>query len=483
MTFRRVISILVLLMVILSSVSVASAQNRTHVVQPGETLFSIARSYGLTVEQLASANGITNPNLIYAGQVLTIPGGGSSEGTSGNTGTINTSSYTVARGDTLSQIAQRFGTTVATLAQLNGLSNIDLLFVGQILVIPSQGGQPAATAAVPTAAPTSQGGAVETVTYTVQQGDTLGRIALRFGTTYQAIALLNNLTNPDIIYPGQVLIIKQGTVKPTATVAVATSTMQPATATTAVTKIPTASATPEPSGTSSPISTPTPIVQIQVPANAPNLLTNPGLEGSARRVGADNVNILVGWEPFYCDQPYTTEKCRALRLGNGNRVDLMMSRPAFQSTGESLRVRSGATAQQWSCPWQACRGGIYQTVQTTPGAQCEVGAFVQSWSSNEALRFTSDLVLRSDRENSTWFIVVNPGGGANLYVGNNDYASGVQVSRGFSYDDGIYDQYVPISYTFTATGNQVTVFFENLRLWPFVHNVSYIDDAYLRCTQ
>ncbi|MBN1309791.1 MAG: LysM peptidoglycan-binding domain-containing protein [Anaerolineae bacterium] len=484
MTFRRVSLILVLLAIVLSSVAVASAQDSTHVVQPGETLSAIARQYGLTVEQIAAANGITNPDRIYAGQVLVIPGGSSGGSTGGNTAT---SSYTVVAGDTLSQIARRFGTTVATLAQLNGLSNVDLLFIGQVLVVPSQGGQPAATTAPPSTETPPTSTPVETITYTVQQGDTLSRIALRFDTTYQAIALLNNLPNPDVIYPGQVLVIREGTVTPTPPPATTAppSTTEPATTEATTIPSPTPTATPKPEETGEPVfSSPTPIVSLtQVPSDAPNLFLNPGLEGSARRVGADNVNVLTGWEPFYCDQPYTTDRCRALRLGDGNMVNLMMTRPTYLSTGESSRVHSGATAQQWACPWQACRGGIYQTVQTTPGALCEAGAYVQSWSSNEALNHTSDLVLRSDRENATWFIIIDLGGGTNLYAGNNEYVAGVQASRGFGYDDGIYDQYRLISYTFTATGNRATVYFENLRLWPYTHNVNYLDDAYLRCAQ
>lgn len=465
MTFRRVSLILILLIILLSSVTVASAQNRTHVVKAGETLFSIARQYGLTVQQLASANGITNPDRIYVGQVLTIPGGG---GSSGGTGT--TTSYTVVPGDTLSGIARRFGTTVATLAQLNGLTNVDVLYIGQVLVIPSQGGQPAPTAVPPTSAPQPTSTPVETVTYTVQRGDTLSQIALRFGTTYQAIMQLNNLTNPNLIFPGQVLIIRRGTVTP---VPVKTNTPGP---TPTPTPLPPPTLTPEatyPPG----FSTPTPIVSLtQVPTNARNLLADPGFEGATRAVGGnEDIGVTEKWYPFYCDQPYTAEKCPALRLGDGNPVNLMMVRPSYRPISEASRVHGGAIAQQWSCAWSACRGGVYQTVQTRAGALCEAGAYVQSWSSDNLLSFTSDLVTRSDRDNSTWFIIVDPAGGANAY------ANGVLISRGFGYDDNIYDQYARISYTFTAAGSQATVFFENLRLWPFTNNTNYLDDAYLRC--
>lgn len=470
MTFRRVGLILVLLVVLLSSVAAASAQNRTHVVKSGETLSTIARQYGLTVQQIAAANGITNPDRIYAGQVLVIPG------SSGGTGTGTTTSYTVVRGDTLFGIARRFGTTVTTLATLNGLTNVNVLYIGQVLLIPSQGGQPVPTSVAPTSAPQPTSTPVETVTYTVQRGDTLSQIALRFGTTYQTIMLLNNLTNPNLIFPGQVLIIRRGTVTPGPT-PIATATQPPApTSMPTVTPIPTQ--TPELEATYPPgFSTPTPIVSLtQVPAGASNLLANPGFEGATRAVGGnEDVSVSEQWQPFYCDQPYTAEKCRALRLGDGNPVNLMMVRPSYRAARETARVHSGAAAQQWTCAWSACRGGVYQTVQTRPGAACEAGAFVQSWSAHDILRFTSDLATRKDRENATWFIIVDPSGGVNAY------ADWVLISRGFGYDDNIYDQYTSISYTFTAAGEQVTVFFENLRLWPLINNTNYLDDAYVRC--
>jgi LysM repeat protein len=466
MTFRRVSLILILLVILLSTVAAVSAQNRTHVVRPGETLFTIARQYGLTVQQIAAANGITNPDRIYAGQVLVIPGGEGSEGTSGGT-----TSYTVVPGDTLSGIARRFGTTVATLAQLNGLTNVDVLYIGQVLVIPSQGGQPVPTSVVaPTTAPQPTTPPVQNVTYTVQRGDTLSQIALRFGTTYQAIMQLNNLANPNLIFPGQVLIIKKGTVSATPVPNTPVPTLPPP---------PTSMPSITPEATYPPgFSSPTPIIsQTQVPPNAPNLLADPGFEGPTRAVGGnEDIGVTEKWYPFYCDQPYTAEKCPALRLGSGNPANLMMVRPSYRPISEVSRVHGGAIAQQWSCAWSACRGGVYQTAQTKAGATCEAGAYVRSWSSDDLLSFTSDLVTRTDRENATWFVIVDPAGGTNAY------ASGVLVSRGFGYDDDIYDQYARISYVFTAAGTQATVFFENLRLWPFTNNTNYLDDAYLRCT-
>ncbi len=123
----------------------------THVVQPGENLYRIAIRYGVTVEVLAEANGLSDPTLIRPGQVLRIPRSGTSE--PGNRGTKAQTSgkkaaakpaapartvsyrYTVIRGDTLYAIARRFGTTVEVLRRANGLGS-DLIRPGQRLLIP-----------------------------------------------------------------------------------------------------------------------------------------------------------------------------------------------------------------------------------------------------------------------------------------------------------------------------------------------------------
>ncbi|HGV8437053.1 TPA: LysM peptidoglycan-binding domain-containing protein [Enterococcus faecium] len=99
-----------------------SAAIQTHIVQYGETLSSIAAKYGTTYQALASLNGLSNPNMIYAGQVLK------------TNGTANvTRTYTVRSGDNLSSIASKLGTTYQALAQRNGLSNPNLIYPGQVL--------------------------------------------------------------------------------------------------------------------------------------------------------------------------------------------------------------------------------------------------------------------------------------------------------------------------------------------------------------
>ncbi len=475
---RHVWIAIVILLVALVSATAALAQQRTHVVQPGETLYRIALRYGVTVEQLAAANGITNPSRIYVGQVLIIPGGGGTD--------AGTTTYTVVAGDTLYSIARRFDTTVDRLIALNGLTNPNVLYVGQVLVVPlttplpPTSPAPTVTGTPPTAvltltpSPTPSG----PLTHVVQPGETLYRIALRYGTTVQQLVILNNLPNPNLIYVGQVLIIRPGPV-PTPT-AMPTATFTPiATAT----LMPTATFTPTPTPTTTPnpdeILTPTPIVpDVEIPPDAPNLFVNAGFEGETRAVLFDDVKVFPGWEPFYCDVPYTGEKCPALRQGSGNPEGLMMARPRFSSADLARRVAEGMTSQQWSCRYAPCRAGVYQTVTTVPGAVCEAGIAVQSWSTNSTSNPFSDLITSDDRDNSTWFIRIDLNGGTDAFASGPN----MLISRGFGYDDGIYDQFATIRYIFTATGERTTVFFENLRLWPFARNINYADNAYLRCT-
>lgn len=113
---------------IIPGVSAPSPEPGVHIVRQGETLASIASMYGTTVDAIARANGIVNANYIYVGQRLTIPGGGAApEG--GQT-------YVVQPGDTLASIAMQFGTTAWAIANANNLPNVNIIYVGQTLRIP-----------------------------------------------------------------------------------------------------------------------------------------------------------------------------------------------------------------------------------------------------------------------------------------------------------------------------------------------------------
>lgn len=117
-----------------------------HVVQSGENLYCIGRAYGVDPYAIASQNGILNPNLVVAGQSLAIPnvpkalpagrtcprqfgdGGGTTTGCRYN--------YTVVAGDTLHRISLQYGVSVYAIAQASGISNVNLIYPGQVLCIP-----------------------------------------------------------------------------------------------------------------------------------------------------------------------------------------------------------------------------------------------------------------------------------------------------------------------------------------------------------
>lgn len=109
----------------------------THIVQAGETLFRIAVLYNTTVETLATMNNITNPNLIPAGTILKVPVINATQVPAtpvGGTGGPFT--HVVQAGENIFRIGLRYNITVTQLAAANGLTNPNIIYVGQVLVIP-----------------------------------------------------------------------------------------------------------------------------------------------------------------------------------------------------------------------------------------------------------------------------------------------------------------------------------------------------------
>ncbi len=206
----------------------------TYVVQSGDSLLTIARKFGVDYSALIAANRIANPNFIYVGQHLVIPG------VAGTTGTAPTPSssttYVVQAGDSLSKIARKFNVSLSALIAANGITNSNLVYVGQTLTIPGTASGPTPTQAAPAATPVppAAGG-----TYVVQAGDTIYKIAKKFGVDIAALIAANGRLNPDRIYVGQTLVIPGGV--PTATAQ--PTTMPTATATPVATPIATQSST------------------------------------------------------------------------------------------------------------------------------------------------------------------------------------------------------------------------------------------------
>ena len=166
----------------------AYASDHAYTVQPGDTLIRIAARHDIGVSQLARANGLRWNSWVYVGQRLTIPGDAPGSTQSSSTGT-----YVVQPGDTLLRIAARNGVSVSQLARANGLRWNSWIYAGQRLVIPGD-----------TAGSTQPSGAT---TYIVRRGDTLARIAARYGVGVSRLARANGLRWNSWAYAGQRLAI------------------------------------------------------------------------------------------------------------------------------------------------------------------------------------------------------------------------------------------------------------------------------------
>lgn len=162
---------------ILEYIGYSVEQENVYTVKSGDSLWSIAKKFNTTVDDLKKANNLTS-NSLSIGQKLVIPG--QKESTSNNV-------YTVQKGDSLYSIAKKFGTTVAEIQKLNNLTTT-ALDVNDELKIPTS-----------TSSSTSR-------KYTVQKGESLYSIAKKFNTTVDEIKRKNNLTS-NLLSIGQVLNI------------------------------------------------------------------------------------------------------------------------------------------------------------------------------------------------------------------------------------------------------------------------------------
>ena len=232
-----------------SADALAASKTGTHTVRPGDTVYDIAATYGVSPNQIVRVNNLTSGGRwIMPGDRLVIPGKSAdaaprpaertttttpatksstapakSSPTKSSTARTQSSgaTYTVRSGDTLSGIALRHGTTVRALASASGINAGSFIYPGQRLVLPGGSGS------TQTSAPTKAGGSTGNGTsrggtakdspsknstptggsYTVRAGDTLGGIALRHGTTVNALAAANRINAGSFIYPGQKLVL------------------------------------------------------------------------------------------------------------------------------------------------------------------------------------------------------------------------------------------------------------------------------------
>ena len=132
--------------------------------------------------------------MIYAGNTLIIP---TKESVDGDKENITSETiYIVKKGDTLTRIALKYNTTVTRIAQLNNIRNVNLIYMGQILVIPTNSSNNI-----------NNNSANNQIIYTIRRGDTLWSISRRYGIPIAQIVRQNRIQNPNLIYTGNTLIL------------------------------------------------------------------------------------------------------------------------------------------------------------------------------------------------------------------------------------------------------------------------------------
>ncbi len=172
-----------------------------HQVQPGETLSKIADQYDVPVDTLIQLNNLSNPNLIVSGTTLTITGD-ATDNTDTNT-SVDVRQHVIVPGETLMQIANQYGMTVDSLAQLNNLANPNLILPGTSLKIP-------AISSTSTTSATVSNASADGTLHLVATGETLTQIAKQYNISLAALANANGITNPNLIEVGDLLRIPGG---------------------------------------------------------------------------------------------------------------------------------------------------------------------------------------------------------------------------------------------------------------------------------
>ncbi len=159
-------------------------EENIYIVKKGDTLYSIAMANNTTVDELKKANNLTS-NILSTGQLLKIP-----------SALLPESTYIVKKGDSLYSIANKYNTTIDELKRINNLTS-NILSIGQVLKLPSDKASDVENEE-------------NTISYTVQKGDSLYSIARKYDTTIDRIKDLNNLTT-NLLSIGQVLLIPTDT--------------------------------------------------------------------------------------------------------------------------------------------------------------------------------------------------------------------------------------------------------------------------------
>jgi LysM repeat protein len=185
------------------------------VVKPGETLSEIAERYGTSVQRLMQLNNLRSPQDLWAGSRIQVPGAaGSSASRGSGSGSGN---YTVKPGETLSELAERYNTSVQRLMELNNLRGPQDLWAGSRIQVPITR---------TTAAAVKPAVNKKATQHRVQSGETLSVIAERYGVSMQNLIALNGISNPNQMEAGRTLKLP-GSAKPAAKPAAAKPAPKP----------------------------------------------------------------------------------------------------------------------------------------------------------------------------------------------------------------------------------------------------------------
>lgn len=179
-----------------------------HRVRRGESLGVIARRYGVSVGAIQSANGMGRKTLLRAGQTLVIPGAAPARAATAEEQTAARAAsprpakglvYRVRKGDTLSSVARKYGTSASAIAMASGIRVSATLLVGQKLKIPGTSTDSTSSRPAPE---------TSTVVHTVRRGENLWRIAGRYRVSIDEICALNDIKPDGTLHPGTRLTIR-----------------------------------------------------------------------------------------------------------------------------------------------------------------------------------------------------------------------------------------------------------------------------------
>ena len=281
--------------------------------------------------------------------------------------------YIVQAGDTLANIARGYdGVSWLDIARVNNIVNPNIIYVGQVLRIPDGASAPETTAVTNAGTQSS---------YTVQAGDTLYRVAVKFGTTVDTLVELNNIANRSVILIGQVIKLPDGSVAAGPTATPAPTSAPPTAAPTQVVAAPTSTPVPAaPTNTpipAAPTATPVPVQPTAVPqvATGQNLLRNGSFEnGHYNMNGVQELQLPVEWA-FEWDEGPT---------GFGNESwdtwirpeTRVLGRPFIPPHEHPLFIYDGDVAVKIFKGYGAISVRLYQDVDLQPGSyQLTVRAF------------------------------------------------------------------------------------------------------------